>query len=401
MCHVRLAPHAGGHTHHTSRTQKYSTFVFTPDIEQYLEWLRLVGCSHTSHAAIADGVDPLGRQHSTLAGKWPTLLNAAVAAAFVLRQNGTGGDVRRATALLEHCRGICLSGDASHLHQRRPLAQLKAWELALLASGKYVTCVLAEAGGSSMPAPEQPAAPLVIPLDGVSLPQDPDSDSDNPGSYHTTATSRRIAEIDIDDAGSEAASEPSDDDCVGEHPGASAGAAYRVLARQCAIETRAAAVRAVASGADNNSNLLPAGPDVGFNTPAVTAALTVARHSRPRFASVRSERKADDHEALHTPFPQPPLQTSTPRGSALTAWLGSGPPPAFTPPPGRIAIVQLFLPGIYESKIVPWLQMCTAAFDDLCAGRKIAQVPPTVIITEEVRWHSQHTLTDHYSHLFT
>ena len=364
--------------------QKFSTFVFTPDVEPHLEWLRHVGCQHITHAAVADGIDPLGRQHSTLAGKWPTLLNAAIAAAFVLRQNGTGGDVRRATALLDHCRNICLSGAAAQLHQRRPLAHLEPWELAISEPGKYVTCVLAGVGGSSIPAPEQPAAQLVMPLNAVTLPPDCDSDSDNPGSYRTTATSHRIADMDGCDDGSEAASVLSDDECVGEHPGASAGVAYRVIARQCAIETRAAAARAVRSGDDNNSNLLPAGPTVGYNTPAVNAALDVARHSRPRFASVRSEHKADDLETLHTPFPQPPLQTSTPRGSPLSAWLGSGPPPVFTPPPGRVAIVQLFLPGVYESKVDPWLQLCAAAFADLRAGRRVAQVPPTVIITEEV-----------------
>ena len=154
--------------------QKYSTFLISPDLEVHLFWLRHAGCRHATHKHVADGVDEEGFQHSQKAAKWPTLMNASIAAAFVACHHGVAGDAALADALLEKCRHLVTSGAAARLHaERAPLVEVDQDLVDLSVPGQFIRSVLREMGGRQLAPPVLTGDAIVLPLSAAQLPQAP------------------------------------------------------------------------------------------------------------------------------------------------------------------------------------------------------------------------------------
>ena len=189
----------------TTRTQKYSTFLITNDLEPMLFWLRHVGCRHSIHRHVADGVDDEGLQHSQKAAKWPLLMNACIAAAFVTCHRGVAGDVRLAEELLARCRHLITTGAAAQLHsERAPLTQVEPALLDLWTPGQFISNVLREAGGRSEAPAVWSAGSTVMPLSAARLPltqrEEHGSNSGDEGVWPTTDTSYQLAASDRSNA---------------------------------------------------------------------------------------------------------------------------------------------------------------------------------------------------------
>ena len=139
------------------------------------------------------------------------------------------------------------------------------------------------------------------------------------------------------------------------------------------------------------------GPRLG---PGVARACEEARHRPPRFASMRNRRPASLESLRHEAFPVgmhwPAQAPSKPKGK---------PRPHMRPPQpgaeehaveraeriraGSIAIGELYLDGVYDGIVTPWLQLADRAAKALKEGRTPPAVPTRTIGQEQMRTWAQ------------
>ena len=118
----------------------------------------------------------------------------------------------------------------------------------------------------------------------------------------------------------------------------------------------------------------------GLRLPAaVMAAIEQARRRPPKWASVRNLAPAERAELLSTAVPshRPPRTEQKPAPSN-----GTPPPPgAQGRPMGKIAIADLFLPGVFE-QIEAWRAAAERAMQAIKAGKR-ASPPARLVITQQ------------------
>ena len=132
----------------------------------------------------------------------------------------------------------------------------------------------------------------------------------------------------------------------------------------------------------------------------VARACEEARHRPPRFASMRNRRPASLESLRHEAFPVgmhwPAQAPSKPKGK---------PRPHMRPPQpeaeehaveraeriraGSIAIGELYLDGVYDGIVTPWLQLADKAAEALKEGRTPPAVPTRTIGQEQMRTWAQ------------
>ena len=124
------------------------------------------------------------------------------------------------------------------------------------------------------------------------------------------------------------------------------------------------------------------GVAAGPGLPAdVRARVEAARAAPPRHASLRNLSDASPAELRRAAMPHLPTVVSE-RQPAPTAapWGAERVGPQAGRPPGRIAIQQLFLPGVFD-RVEAWRALAESAMRDIAAG-KPAKPPATLIIPQ-------------------
>ena len=127
----------------------------------------------------------------------------------------------------------------------------------------------------------------------------------------------------------------------------------------------------------------------------VAAACEEARHDPPKWASLRNRRPASIASLRAEPFPgdlfhphtssKPPiaraarLRAQREAEAAASAACGTAADRSRRLSTGPVHISQLFLPGIYDDIVTPWMEHADLAFAGILAGRPINR-PPTVTI---------------------
>jgi hypothetical protein len=113
--------------------------------------------------------------------------------------------------------------------------------------------------------------------------------------------------------------------------------------------------------------------------PVARAAVEMARHRPPKFASHRRSRPAQRDELERTAYPTIPEAIRPSVAEARQAGQPHGlDPPSGAFPAGKIAIEQLFLPGIWE-RIAEWMVAADAALARL-RDTGAYEPPPTLVI---------------------
>ena len=152
----------------------------------------------------------------------------------------------------------------------------------------------------------------------------------------------------------------------------------------------------------STGGLVTDGPQLGSE---IAEACEHARFTAPRFASLRNRLPSSalelGREALPGDLHQPVTSAKPPEASR--------PKPSQPPAPteglaarlavGSISIHQLFLDGVYDGEVSPWLRLADAAADALLRGNTPPAVPTVIIGQDKLQPWARGIVWDCHDHL--